>query len=596
MRKRRAQILNFRNRIAHTGELFGSHNILRWFVFLLCLVFLAGCAKSDEEDRSPIVLADPDIRYSIPLPTQTHSSQAQVENIELFQAPFTVEVLDLNKPNGSHLPTEPLELMFSQPVDMSTASDAIGFTPEVAGETTWNDSYDQMTFTPVDEFIPGMEYSLSFAPTLRSVSGQALANTRTKTFRIESPPRISRRSPREVELTDRLPRINITFTKEMDTRSVESALTLQPETEFDLVWEYPHILSILLSEPLLAGDQYQFTLNTSAQDLHGISLREAYQWSIELAELEVEMLGREDPSTSDPITLLFNFPIDKDSFKQSFRINPDIMGRFEWDSGGKAVSFFPDPNFAPDTLYTLSFTQPLLDRYQQEIGIRSPVTFRSPLPIQAIFPEHNQEDVQIDEIWIDFDRAMDHERTESAIRIEPPLPGFFAWEGNKLTFHLAGFLNVRTRYSVTIGEGARDSNGRQVFSRPYTWSFTSEYYHQRSLFGESGSKIQIVDANGLRAVQFGLVEDEPTRVFFDLYKMDMRQFVDMTVEDPTFKSPSFVALGRNQEPLWTWEITSGLEDEHWNIKQVFIPEDVPVGLYIMAMRINGRIYDQLVVS
>jgi uncharacterized protein YfaS (alpha-2-macroglobulin family) len=559
-------------------------------LFLLSLIVLTSCANPAPEDRDPIEIADSEIRYSIPLPTQI-----QVETVELNQTPFTVEVLDLNDPVGIHLPTEPLELKFNKPVDVSSGSVAINFIPEVEGVITWNESLDQLTFTPADEFTPGMKYSLSIAPTLRSIDGQALTTMRPISFRIESPPRISRRSPRESELSDRFPKINITFTKEMDKNSVESALSLQPEMDYELVWEYSHILSILFTDSLRSGDQYHFTLSRTAKDLYGISLRDDYQWSIELADLEVEIPSRDNPSNSDPITLLFNYPIVEESFERSFNISPHIEGKFEWDSGQRAVSFFPDPVFAPDTLYTISFTQPLLDSYQHDIGVASPITFRSLPPILAISPEHNQDYVQIDEIWINFDQAMDHERTENAIQIEPELPGSFTWEGNKLTFHLAGFLSARTRYSVTIGEGARDIDGRQVFNQPYTWSFTSDYYTRRSFFGESGSNIQIVDANGLRAVQFGLAEDEPTRVFFDLYKMDMRQFVDLAVQDPTFKSPSFVSVSGIQDPLRTWEITSGLDNEHWNIKQVFIPEDVPAGLYIMVMRINGRIHDQLVV-
>lgn len=80
----------------------------------------------------------------------------------------------------------------------------------------------------------------------------------------------------------------------------------------------------------------------------------------------------------------------------------------------------------------------------------------------STFPEDNAQSAPLDlTIEVRFDRTMDLVQTEKAFRISPAADGEFTWaDGNRtLQFTPRHALNSGSSYSVTIGTGAKDSEG-----------------------------------------------------------------------------------------------------------------------------------------
>ncbi len=77
-------------------------------------------------------------------------------------------------------------------------------------------------------------------------------------------------------------------------------------------------------------------------------------------------------------------------------------------------------------------------------------------------------------VAINFNKAMDRQKCQSAFSIVPQTAGAFAWDNNdaRLTFIPAGSLKRQTAYTVTVDTSAADVNGLHL-KTPCSFSFTT---------------------------------------------------------------------------------------------------------------------------
>jgi Tol biopolymer transport system component len=80
------------------------------------------------------------------------------------------------------------------------------------------------------------------------------------------------------------------------------------------------------------------------------------------------------------------------------------------------------------------------------------------------------------EIGITFTEPMDTHAVERAFHISPATKGDFSWAGNELLFLPRRPLAYNCTYTITVGQGARDTGGRHLF-RPYRVRFTTQSEH-----------------------------------------------------------------------------------------------------------------------
>lgn len=93
--------------------------------------------------------------------------------------------------------------------------------------------------------------------------------------------------------------IIIEFSESMDVQSVESAISISPETDYFLLWNNTNeTLTINFSEPLAHETLYTISINKNAKDLAGISLENQYEFEFTtVAESEDDSNEEEDLST-----------------------------------------------------------------------------------------------------------------------------------------------------------------------------------------------------------------------------------------------------------------------------------------------------------
>ncbi|UCE74662.1 MAG: Ig-like domain-containing protein, partial [Methanomassiliicoccales archaeon] len=85
------------------------------------------------------------------------------------------------------------------------------------------------------------------------------------------------------------------------------------------------------------------------------------------------------------------------------------------------------------------------------------------------------DDVEVtDTLTITFSEPMDHTSVENAITVSPDMTiKNFSWTGNRLTITFDSELDPDTKYTVTVGTGAKDEAGNAL-EEPYTTEFTTK--------------------------------------------------------------------------------------------------------------------------
>lgn len=76
-------------------------------------------------------------------------------------------------------------------------------------------------------------------------------------------------------------------------------------------------------------------------------------------------------------------------------------------------------------------------------------------------------------ISVTFNMEMNKASVENAFSVTPSIPGSFSWSGNTVRYTPSGSLPEGTYYTVSIGSGAVDMDGKAMDCGVYTWRFTT---------------------------------------------------------------------------------------------------------------------------
>jgi len=251
-------------------------------LILLGMVFVVGCTQATEQVEEPSYEKISTAPYALALP-----AAAQTEAPDT--AYVIVGVANLREAGGKLLPSDPLILRFSEPMNPVVSTPVIKLDPPIEGAVTWNHAQNTLTLTPEDGFRSGETYSINLLKTLKTRAGKSLENSRVLVFTIESNPRIAQWFPPRSNLTNRFPSLGISFSKSMDKESVETAINVEPPINFHLVWNSLSSITLEVDEPLSIGVRYRFFMTLGAEDIHGLPLldqREGFVW---LDEFEYEV-------------------------------------------------------------------------------------------------------------------------------------------------------------------------------------------------------------------------------------------------------------------------------------------------------------------
>jgi uncharacterized protein YfaS (alpha-2-macroglobulin family) len=497
---------------------------------------------------------------------------------------------------GSYLPDEAVTLEFNQAMIEADEPYSFQISPYVRGTFNWDEGMTRLTFASEDPLEPGKIYSIMLPEELKSASGEQLGRHELLQFRVAPTPRVLGHRPGTSVLeTDRWPEIHVVFDRPMERASVAAQLQVRPAIEYDLEWQDEASLSIMLAEPLLTGQRYQFVIRAGARAQDGMALASDYAWEYAADPLTLRVSGPLKAIPIGRIGLRFNYAIDPDSLPGALEISPPLEFELTVSDDGKSALLDLQTQLQPGVLYQFNLHTSLSDR--TGFSFHTPVTasLASPPPIADHGPQEIDDRETRRTIWIEFDRPMNQQSVQSAFSVEPYIPGWFSWEGNRLIYHLLETYDPWTEYEVTLGTGAQTADGGRALVSAYRWEFASPYIPGIASFGEAGEKIQVVDADGRRAVQFGTSEAGAVRIFFDLLPLEMRQVVELGVQNPSFTNPKPSTIADELESVRTWEIVVP-SNGYGSLQEMTIPGDVAPGLYLLQMRVGSQVQDHLVLA
>lgn len=540
---------------------------------------------------------NPPVRTVVIDVTATPGSVATVTSPSVTPLPEKLEVWLDEQYTLENFPVDaPLSFHFNQPMNISAIRNPLLFSPPVRGEVSWNEERTVLTFRPEGGFDSGRSYTVTFRASLKSAGGHTFDNLQRWRFETQSTPKISWRTPRGEAIAERQPVIRLGFSRPMDAESVAAALRVEPSLAYELRWE-GDVLVIALSESLAFGVTYNLTLDKTAADDNGIQMARSYQWSYRLKDTVAKI---EWPTASEPdvpIKLHFNYALDRSSADKAMYFEPAIEGELTWNSDSTVATFQPDGRLPANTDYTLVFRSPLRDASGTELPLPEPRTFTTPPPILATAPK-GEDANPAGSIEVRFDRPMNRATTEAAFHIMPEINGQFEWRETTLLFRAdEDYLAENTRYTVTIGPEAAGADGEPILTEPYSWTFKTGQLEDLADFGY-GPNAEVLDANGRRAVQFQAFIRQPVDLQFELYRLNVNQFLDRYASgfrgwQGWEEEPSPISTD-GTELIRRWRVETAKPLQEWtNVQEAIIPEDVPPGLYILNL-VAGRVNDQLI--
>ena len=563
--------------------------ILRLRFLLILFVILAACQGDQTEATTvmPTAVSNRTEAITIDEPDPTAPEPADLPDFLAWElvGDFTMD---------DYPPGQPLIIQFNQPMDSATPQPLI-FSPPVRGEYEWSADHTVLTFTPNDSFTVNRSYWVNLHASVKGRSGAEFASVQRWRLQTQNTPQVVQRLPNG-SLTEFQPTLSLIFNRPMDPASVEAALHVAPPVAYTSVWE-DKTMKIVVEEPLEFGTEYEFTLDKTAVDQDGRQLAQVYTWTTQLADPLASVAWPTTANHLAPIVLQFNYPIDQTTLSDALDIKPAISGKLSWSSDYKTVELAPNSQLPADTDYTISFTSQLRDAAGNDLPTPESINFTTPPVILSVTPKGGGNH-PADSIKVRFDRLMDSASTEAAFQIEPATDGRFSWEETTLVFQPdAGYLAASSDYIVTIAQSALSADGEQVLNDDYSWNFSTKAWVDVANFGY-GPNAQVLDVNGRRAIQFQALRRDSLSFTFQLFELDMTQFLDRYssgfhgwVWDDA-EDTSISVEGTELVTQWQMDSTSPLQE--WaNVQEAIIPDDVPPGLYVLNL-IAGSVNDQLI--
>ncbi|WP_420629632.1 Ig-like domain-containing protein [Candidatus Leptofilum sp.] len=563
---------------------------------LICFAIFTILAACQGEDSTP---PTPALNGEAAVSTQpTPSIANRTETVESAEPTAVPDYLAWeyvgDSDSGDLPPYEPLLIRFNQPMAVSLPR-PLRFSPPVSGEFKWSDNRTLLTFTPNSAFSSNRVYRVELDPRLESETGLKPTSV-TWQFHTQYSPRITSRTPNSLTLTERQPSFDLTFIRAMNHESVAEALQMEPAVPYELAWN-DDILTLSLAEPLDFETEYTFTIANSAADADGRRLAQPYSWTVQLARAVNAISWPTAANHLAPITIQFNYPMNRASVSSALKIEPAISGKFAWNDDDTRVELTPNSQLPADTAYTLSFSDDLRDAAGFNIPAPEAMAFTtSPVIISAT--PRGSSNHPAGTIRIRFDRLMDAATTEAAFQIEPATTGSFHWEETTLIFTPEdGYLAENSRYTITVADTALSADGQQIMNRAYSWEFSTKELEDVANFGY-GPNAQVLDMNGRRAIQFQAFRRSELQFEFELYQLTMPQFLDR------YSSGFHGWLWQDQgdeginldgtELVAAWQMTSTDPLQEWaNVQETILPDEIGPGLYILNL-IAGNVNDQLI--
>ncbi len=208
--------------------------------------------------------------------------------------------------------------------------------------------------------------------------------------------------------------------------------------------------------------------------------------------------------TTTTIEVEFSEPVQRQTAEDAFRIEPQVAGEYAWS--GATMTFTPGARLPLEASFRAWVAAGVRDEAGNAMADDSdPFDFTTvgPPGVASTDPSDGAEEVSLDApITITFSVLMDTASVESALRVSPGAQLEAVWDAEQLVLTPTDQLSEGTSYTVTIGDGARDSTGE-----PLGHAFSFSFRTTRSPLEPS----VLMPASGAD----GVAVTTPLAIFFD---------------------------------------------------------------------------------
>ena len=500
---------------------------------------------------------------------------------------------------------DPFIVHFNAAMDSQSSANPLLSYPYIEGSSTWDAEKNTLTFSPMDSLQPGETYTIFIDPALRSIDGRVFDSSPQWTARVPGGTQVLSVFPKPGLLSTRKPTLSVTFDRPMNHDTAEKSFSIQPEVSYQFSWKDSRTLYIKLDELLKYGQQYTLLVaggsaEKAAKDENGTPLAEDYSWSYGLEAFSASVVRGNLPNT---VQINFSQDLNTTATGFPFTITPPLTGQWTW-KGAKTASFTADEPMPLGQVFSLDITGKLINK-EGEVPLDEPsLQFSAPPPISSFSPTSEGDigviPIAFSPIQIEFTTEVNKTSAEKAFRISPEVSGRFEWSKGKnssfenlLAFYPSKLFQYDTQYTVQLDTVLTNTKGTPLLLEPFSWSFLTTYNYFYGTFDGAtfgaGTKVQVVDSNGSRRIQFG--SEEAHTITFEAYAYDLIDFAALYSD--YIHGNGIPSLNSSEkEPVATWRYAQ----VNPNYQETVIPADIPLGLYILNLRYAGRSYDQLFVA
>ncbi|MFN3373619.1 MAG: Ig-like domain-containing protein, partial [Chloroflexus sp.] len=354
----------------------------------------------------------------------------------------------------------------------------------------------------------------------------------------------------------------------------------------------------LLLQPSIAftaATTYTLTLDAHLRDARGIELGQPFRW--QFVTPWPALIAQTPPPSErwvnpqQPLTLVFDAPIDTRLLSTALTITPAISGEFSSATidGKHTVTFTPYNGWTPGQTYRVRIQPPSASQPLAEWRF----TVEPEPALVASFPGQGQTLAPGQEIRLIFSTPMDAAELRSGLRFDPPVTEIeLQVDENRVNLRPA--LQAATTYTITVAAGTRDRSGVPLGEEV---SLTIRTASAPPLLHITSDSIVSFPADAQPAVT--LERMNVSAVDAQLYQLDATTLVRAVSLRPT-EWPSFVPERYGQPLVRAWRET--FYDPPDTVIRSLLPlvansagDPLPAGAYYLRLTANsGLRVDRLI--
>ncbi len=514
---------------------------------------------------------------------------------------------------GALTPDQELIFEFTQPMDTSIEMPAI-IRPHRDAIQTWSDDGMTLTYTPPAEgWAPVSRLRVELSEDLKSASGEPLPIEGSWSLRMKARPSVAYVQPRKQLGLEPDSVVHVIFDMRMDTASVEDALTVTLDSSgYSLAWENNDTtLVITPDESLPPLGRIGVYIASTAFNKDGILIdgERAYEFGRRPLVNGVTPPNKQEPQR--PLTVSFEYPLHSAEIQLTANGQP-VAGTSVYDSENQELTFTPDKLWEPDTTYTFQITnvqspdgEPYAVPNADEFTSQPAIVYTNPSTLRGrVDPELT--------ITVGFDRPMDQAATAAAFSLTPAVSGTVSFSDDYTLVFTPDkiYFPSNTSYTFTIDDSARSVRDEKTLTEPYVVEFATTQRDSDITFGY-GARVQTLDTNSRRAIQFTGTRVLPEEINYKLYALPLENFMARQNQNPSVEEHHLSLFNVYQVQPDLFDVSKLTLVREWNggelidldgtptggtLTEAMLPADVESGIYVLEVVLEDIVQDMLVVQ